>query len=193
MFSVSQTTSYALLALTCLARDEKVWHLVGEVSRCSGAATPYLAKVLHGLARSGLVETKRGYRGGYRLARPSEEIRLLDIIRAVEPPRIEQPCLLGMAQCSDDRACPMHEFWKSTRNEIMARLERTTLADVARFEESRGTCAGLSPARMSSRLPARLRAPSAARAGRASSARKSPGRGSGAGAKTAVPTRRRTR
>lgn len=137
MFALSQTTSYALLALSCLARHEGAWHLVGTISGCIGVAPPYLAKVLHRLARPGLIETKRGYKGGYRLARPAATIRLLDVIRAVDDQRVEDQCMLGMSQCSDERACPVHGFWKDTRRQIRAQLEEITLADLSRFEDFR--------------------------------------------------------
>lgn len=108
MFALSHTTSYALQALSCLARDAGAWHLIGKISDCIDVPRPYLAKVLHGLANSGLIETKRGYKGGYRLAQPATSIRVLDVILALDDSHVADRCMLGMAQCSDERACPVH-------------------------------------------------------------------------------------
>jgi Rrf2 family protein len=146
MLALNQTTSYAVLALSCLARDEASWHRLREISGCIGVPPPYLAKVLHGLARSGIVETKRGYKGGYRLGRTARAIRLMDVVRAVESSRVEGRCMLGLAECSDERACPAHGFWKVRRSEIVAYLEEMTLVALLSFDDFRRDCCAITSA-----------------------------------------------
>jgi Rrf2 family protein len=140
MFALSQTTSYGVAALACLARDERAWHQMAVISQCLGVASPYLAKVLHRLSKEGLVETKRGYQGGYRIGRSAASIRLLDVVRAIEGGDSTERCMLGMAQCSDDRACPLHEFWKPRRKAIASRLASIHVADLARFSGFQQVC-----------------------------------------------------
>lgn len=139
MLSLSQTTGYAILALSCLeVGDGENWILARDIAACTGIPKPYLSKILHSLLGSGLIRTKRGYRGGFSLARPSSGISLLEIAEAVEGAGVLDGCLLGLAECSEEVACPAHEFWSRERERIRRRLGGTTLKDVARFERARG-------------------------------------------------------
>jgi Rrf2 family protein len=154
LFSLSQTSGYAIQALACLARCEGDWHQANQIAECSGVPKPYLAKILHALSGKGLVVTKRGYRGGYGLARPAGQINLLDIVRAIDDPLVEERCMLGIPHCSDERACPVHDFWKERRSEIVRHLESITLDDLTKFEDFRVWVDG-SKENGSKRAPAR--------------------------------------
>jgi Rrf2 family iron-sulfur cluster assembly transcriptional regulator len=138
MLSLSQTTGYAIRALCCLERSDGRLVRARQIADCTGIPKPYLSKTLHILGRSGLIRTKRGYQGGFVLAHPARRIRLLDIVEAVEGEAWQPRCLLGMADCSDQRNCPTHEFWKVERERIRAELARLTLAAVAKFEAAVG-------------------------------------------------------
>ncbi len=139
MLSLSQTTGYAILALSCLDGCHDQWVLARTIAKCTGVPLPYLSKLLHALAGSGLIHAKRGYRGGFQLARAADQISLLQIAEAVEGQSWLPRCLLGLEECSDQRACPTHAFWKKERARIEAELAGMTLNDVARFEKQRGT------------------------------------------------------
>lgn len=138
MLSLSQTTGYAILALASLDSEEGTWVQALEIAERTGIPRPYLSKVLHALGRHGLVRTKRGYRGGFALAAPASKINLLQIVEAIEGTRTSPRCVLGLAGCSDERACPMHEFWTRERTRIEARLRSITLAEMAEFERRVG-------------------------------------------------------
>lgn len=135
MLSLSHTAGYGILALSSL--DSGRWVLAQELADRTGAPKPYLSKILHALVGAGLILAKRGYRGGFRLARPSAEISLLHIVEAVDGSAWIGRCLLGLETCSDERACPVHEFWKAERARIRSQLEQITLHDVAVFESRR--------------------------------------------------------
>jgi Rrf2 family protein len=139
MLCLSQTTGYAILALSCLEQgDGENWILAKDIAECTGIPKPYLSKILHSLQGSGLIAAKRGYRGGFALARPSGEISLLEIAEAVEGGDLLSCCLLGLTSCSEDRPCPAHSFWAVERERIREELSSRTLRDVARFERERG-------------------------------------------------------
>jgi Rrf2 family protein len=129
----SQTLGYAVLALSCLARSCRGRVQAPEVASCSGVPLPYLRKVLQSLAAGGLVATWRGRDGGVELARPAPEISLWDVALVVEPEVGEKRCLMGLTICSDEHACPLHEFWKTERVRIEEHLRATSLEDVATF------------------------------------------------------------
>jgi len=143
MLSLSQTTGYAVLALACLCQGGMV--LAKDIAACTGIPLPYLLKLLNLLGRSGLIVAKRGYRGGFALARPPSKINLLQIAEAVEGRPWLPRCLLGLEECSDLRRCPTHDFWSIARRRIERELRRTNLQAVADFERRHsasrlGTC-----------------------------------------------------
>ena len=137
MLPLSQSAGYAVLALSCLDDPGGSPVQVQEVADWTGAPGPYLAKVFNALTKAGLVVAKRGNKGGVMLARPAKEITVEELAEAVDGSEWRCQCLLGLAECSDERACPVHVFWSRERDAIHAQLKGTTLADVARFEHQR--------------------------------------------------------
>lgn len=142
MFSLSATVGYAIQALACLEGGRCSTRYVRDVARCAGIPTAYTAKIFRRLAEAGIVEATRGPNGGTRISRPAREITLLEIVHAVEPDKPRRVCLLGMAECSDERACPAHGFWKKMRGRIERELAGKTLADAIEFERPRANEAG---------------------------------------------------
>ncbi len=130
MLSLSQTTGYAIRALICLPACQQPPRLVAEVARCTGIPRAYLAKIIHRLARRGLVAARRGHRGGITLARPAGAISLLDVVEAVEGPNWLGRCLLGLEECQNQQECPTHEFWRETCARIRDKLATTSLAAI---------------------------------------------------------------
>ena len=136
MHPLSQSAGYAILALSCLEDPGGEPILVQHVAEWIGAPGPYLSKVFHALGKAQLVATKRGRNGGVVLMRPAREITLDMIAGAMDGEEWQTSCLLGLATCSDDRACPVHSFWTEERKRILQELHTPTLADVARFERT---------------------------------------------------------
>ena len=144
MLEISTTAGYAILALSFIAACSGRWVLAKEISAHTGVSGPYLSKILYNLAKTGLIRAKRGYRGGFALSRPAARISVMDIVVAVEGRTQGLQCLLGLRECSDMNSCPVHRVWKATRTEILGRLKRLTLAEVARGVFDGGGCPGLS-------------------------------------------------
>lgn len=136
---LGQATGYAATALGYLATAGGSAMLVKEIADACAIPGPYLAKIVNTLRRVGLVQTQRGVGGGVTLARRPQEISLYEIAELLGDPICERRCLLGTASCSDDRACPAHKFWSMHRDETIAFLKRTSVADIAAFETRRRT------------------------------------------------------
>jgi Rrf2 family transcriptional regulator, iron-sulfur cluster assembly transcription factor len=134
---MTQSTGYAITALGHVAAADGAPQLIKDVAQATGLPHPYLAKIVHALARRGLVTTRRGVGGGVVLARPAAEITLLDVAVALSDPLLDDRCMLGNAACSDARACPAHAFWTRHRRVQIDFLANATLADVAAFERAR--------------------------------------------------------
>ena len=156
MFGLSSSSSYAVLALSSLSGAGDSWILARDLAAAIDAPLPYLSKILHGLAGAGIVEAKRGYRGGFRLLRRADQLTVGEIVIAVEGPAFLEGCLLGKAECSDRRACPAHAFWGLERERIRSQLQRMSLADVARFERDAGRGLKL-PVKAAAKKPASSR------------------------------------
>ena len=135
---LSSKTGYAILARACMVSDKQDWVKVEDIAKRADIPQPYLHKILHALGKSGFIKTKRGYRGGVALSRPANEITLLDIVEAVQGEEWMHRCLLGLAECSDERSCPVHEFWKGEKENIIAKMKEITLDQVAEFEDKSG-------------------------------------------------------
>lgn len=138
MLTLSRTAGYAILALSCLVDAGGRWVLVREIASRVKLPAPYLAKILHALAKMGVVKAKRGYRGGFMLARPAEKISIEEIVEVIEGHGWLDGCMLGFTQCTDERACPAHALCKAERATIKTFLFRLTLKDVADFELRKG-------------------------------------------------------
>jgi Rrf2 family protein len=131
MLPLSQTTGYAVRALRCLQEPGGHPVLVEEVADYTGIPRSYLSKLIHKLAKKGLVTARRGHHGGVVLARPSTDITLEDLSEAIDGVAWRKRCLMGLLGCSDDSPCVLHEFWHETLDQILARLRSVTLADLA--------------------------------------------------------------
>ena len=138
MIGLSQGVGYAVKALACLSYDGNS-HFVREVAECAKVPPAYLTKVFKKLVDADILTSKRGWAGGTKLSRSPEKITLLEITEAIDGEDWNKGCLLGQEFCSDERACPTHEFWKVERKAIAERLSRITLATCIEFERKRGT------------------------------------------------------
>ena len=127
--ALSKTACYAVHALTCLRDQKGEPRLLIDISRAAGIPAPYLAKIMKCLIRSGLVHTKRGYRGGVALSRLPENISLLEVVEAVDGKDWIGICLLGQDGCSSWQSCPVHAAWVKIREQIQETLGNLTLAD----------------------------------------------------------------
>lgn len=125
MTSHSQTTGYAIEALACLARHQPDSMLVREIAELTEIPPPYLAKIIQRLADAGIVESKRGYKGGVKLVAMPESLSLLQISNAAENSRSDEG--------PDDSSRP-GGFWEAFHHEYREKLATMTLADVLEYD-----------------------------------------------------------
>jgi Rrf2 family protein len=123
---VSAKTDYALRAALELAAAPDEKPVKGErIATAQGIPLRFLENILMQLRHAGLVDSRRGAEGGYRLARPANEVTLADVIRAIDGP---------LAGVSGARAEPMRDVWIAVRASLRGVLEQVTLADVVSGE-----------------------------------------------------------
>ena len=131
---LSQTSKTALRAVLFLAtRGEGEVTLGRDIAEKEDIPLPTLAKILHALGHHGIVQATRGRNGGYALLRAPGDIRVGEIVEAVDGPRrVSRSCILGLDTCTDDQSCALHDTWKRFRTELETRLWTLTLEDANR-------------------------------------------------------------
>ncbi|HYE02747.1 MAG TPA: Rrf2 family transcriptional regulator [Phycisphaerales bacterium] len=137
---LSRTTEYALRATAVLACAPDRLMPTATLSERTSVPEHYLAKVLQNLAASKLVSGRRGVGGGYRLARPPEQITLLDVVRSIEPVEALVACPLGL-KLPDPALCPLHATVNQLAAAAIGILGSTTLGDLLADGRNRPICA----------------------------------------------------
>jgi Rrf2 family protein len=130
---ISAKTDYAVRAAAELAAAVDSRPLrAEEIARQQSIPVHFLINILNELKIAGIVQSHRGVKGGYRLARPAEKISLAEIIRAVEGPlasvhesRPEEMHYPGAAE-------PLRDVWVAVRANLRAVLESVTLAHLVK-------------------------------------------------------------
>jgi len=125
----SQTVEYALRAAVCLAAKAGEPATTEEVAERTKVPAPYLAKILQGLVRAGLVKSQRGVGGGVTLAKDPAELTILEVVNAVEPIKRITTCPLGL-QTHGPRLCPLHRRVDAALAAVESAFGGTTLAEV---------------------------------------------------------------
>ena len=130
MFSL--TTQYAIRAVVLLAYNLDARPLGnGVLAEKAQIPASYLSKILQGLARSRIVESRRGVGGGFWLARSPEEITLLDVVNAVEPIVRIKGCPLNL-ESHRERLCAVHARLDEAMAQVEKVLSESTIADLLR-------------------------------------------------------------
>lgn len=137
---LSQTAVYALRAMLHLAeRPDDLPVRVDDIASALDVPRNYLSKILHVLARQGLLKSTRGPGGGFRLARSPGRTTLLEVAGHFDDMDGER-CLLGRPECRDDDPCPAHGQWKEVAAGLHAFFRNTTIADIARSPATTLSC-----------------------------------------------------
>jgi len=137
MFSTK--AEYGIRVMVELARsagEEPV--PLAEIAANDGLPLAYLEHLAARLRKAGLVDSRRGSRGGYLLARPAREITMAEVVEALEGSIAPIECISeapdGSIVCSRetgaDHVCPTKLLWTRVRMSIVQTLRETTLADL---------------------------------------------------------------
>lgn len=129
---------YAVRALLHLARHEgRGRRKTREIAEDMAIPETYLPQILAELVSAGLVSSLAGRDGGYTLARPASDTRLLDVIEAVEGEVDLAECVLLGGPCRWETECAVHRFWAAAQEAFRDRLAAVSFADVAAVDAER--------------------------------------------------------
>jgi Rrf2 family iron-sulfur cluster assembly transcriptional regulator len=125
---------YAVMAMADLAQHEAANRPVSlaDIAQRQEISLSYLEQLFAKLRRSGLVKSVRGPGGGYRLSRPASDLRIADVIVAVDEPIAATRCKPGSAKgCTGQGVrCVTHDLWEELGRQIHVFLSSVSLADV---------------------------------------------------------------
>lgn len=141
-------TDYALRVLMYLALDRSRLATIPEIAAAYDISQNHLMKVVHQLARAGVIESVRGKGGGLRLARDPETIRIGEVVRATEGDAPIVACLSGAPDtCRIAGACRLQRALVDAFDALYASLDQHTLADLTRNRRALASALVPPPAR----------------------------------------------
>jgi FeS assembly SUF system regulator len=133
MFRLSKATDYGIVLMAQLAQDPTdAPRGARELAECVELPVPMASKILKALAREGLLDSQRGSKGGYRLARAPEELTVSEMIRVLEGPVALTDCAIGPSLCEHETMCAVREPWQMISRVVEQALSDMTLADLVR-------------------------------------------------------------
>lgn len=129
---------YAVMAMVDIAKQAVLAPAPGsgaatplsEIAERQQISLPYLEQLFQRLRKAGLVESVRGRAGGYALAKDAREIRIADILVAVEEPVRMTRCHGESSGCVRHERCLTHDLWSALGDHIAGFLHGVTLQDV---------------------------------------------------------------
>lgn len=104
--------------------------ILREVAERQGISVHYLENIFTRLAAAGLTRSIRGSKGGFTLAKPASEIRLSEIVMAVEGPIAPVQCVDEPTVCERADSCATRDIWVEMRAAMSIVLESVTLQDL---------------------------------------------------------------
>jgi Rrf2 family protein len=129
LMQIPRRVDYGLRAVIYLSeKDPEKCCSIAEIAEHQGMPKKFLEKIIQDLIRGGLIKSKRGSCGGYRLARSADQISFYDVIAAIEGPIAVNACMDEELGCDQMPRCSMIGVWSEVQRSVTEVLSRTTIA-----------------------------------------------------------------
>lgn len=129
---LNQSAEYALRVTVRLAHlPFDSWAQAADLADELQLPANYLSKLLHQLVAAGILQSRRGRGGGFRLMRAASGLTLGEVVAPFDSPKRYRECFLGGKRCSASTACEVHDAWKPIADRMTAFLSKTTVARMA--------------------------------------------------------------
>lgn len=124
---------YGVILMVQLARMPVQVTTAADLAHSTALPAPTVSKLLKQLSRAGLLDSHRGTKGGYAIARRPSEITVADIVSAVEGPIALTECMTSEgAVCEIEALCPTRTNWRQINDALVEALDNVSLADMAK-------------------------------------------------------------
>jgi Rrf2 family protein len=134
LIAITRKCQYALRALFYLARQRENGLIpILQIATATKAPMDFLEVILPHLRNARILESRRGCYGGYALAVPPNEISVGTVVRVIDGPLVNLPCLDGATNrrcqdCADRESCEIRRFMREIHEAAAAVLDRTFLS-----------------------------------------------------------------
>lgn len=140
--NLSREGEYGLTAMIYLAQQPPTTVLtLNQIAEARDLPAGFLAKILQKLVRHGLLQSFRGRQRGYSLARDASEIKVRELLEAIEGPDLFERCIFWGRRCGDSNPCLLHAGWRDIKPHLINYLETTSLTNLAQNERGDGDAA----------------------------------------------------
>ena len=129
----SKKCEYGLQAILYLAVLDKNYICSSEeISNKLSIPKEFTSKILQSLTENGLVKSRKGKAGGFKLAKKTSEIKLIDIVESIDGVEIFSNCIMGFQHCTSNKKCPLHNEW----DEIITKAYKMlSIESIDKFKE----------------------------------------------------------
>ncbi|MBR9845636.1 MAG: Rrf2 family transcriptional regulator [Algicola sp.] len=130
----SKACEYGIRASIFIAKNSREGRRVSpkEISKEIDSPQAFTAKILQDLVRHKVIKSVQGAYGGFEIDKNKiASIKLSQIVEAIDGNGIYLGCGLGLRECNEHHPCPMHDKFKSIRNDLRDMLETTNLEELA--------------------------------------------------------------
>lgn len=133
---LSNTCKYGIRAVIYLAANGGASKKIGikTISKDLEIPSPFLGKILQSLAKQKFLSSTKGPNGGFGLGKPAGEIKLLDIVIAIDGRDVLDMCLIDLKTCkqinNEGSPCPVHNSYVPIRKQIIELFEKQTIEDL---------------------------------------------------------------
>jgi FeS assembly SUF system regulator len=131
MLRMSKLADYGTVVMTSLARAPDRVQSAADIALATGLALPTVSKLLKTLARSGLLVSTRGARGGYLLLRAPREISVAQVIAAIEGRIGMTECSSVPGLCMQESGCSVRANWQRINHVVLRALQQISLEQLA--------------------------------------------------------------
>ena len=132
---LTMTGEYAIRTVVHLSRlTPGTIAQISDVSKKWSIPEKFLRKIVARLCRAGLVKSHRGVHGGISLARPSDQITLLQVVEEIEGPMALNRCLVEPDFCTRTSVCNVHDVWNETQGKLREFLSTRTFAELSQLK-----------------------------------------------------------
>lgn len=130
----SKTCEYAIRATIYIAEQSNLDRRVGikDIAKAIDSPEPFIAKILQQLSKDQIIESVKGPSGGFSMDKKVlKNLKLSQIVLAIDGDAIYRGCGLGFKQCSEKTPCPVHNKFKIVRDELKNMLENTSIKELS--------------------------------------------------------------
>lgn len=129
----SKATEYALRATIFIAQKSTPEKKLGieEIAKAIDSPQSFTAKILQSLTRNNVISAVRGPNGGFYIADKAKKLPVRAVLQAMGEDDVLEKCVLGLKKCSETQPCPMHEQYKSIKQQLIKLFVTKTIAQLA--------------------------------------------------------------